>query len=129
MYENSFKLLFHCSYQIREGDSINVDITSPGATIALGMMYLKTGNRPVADWMTAPNTQYLLDFVRPDLLLLRILAKSLILWNEIEPSKTWVSSHVPDIVAKYKLQKPSSNQSASVDLETIKYVFWFQTKY
>ncbi|XP_058810342.1 anaphase-promoting complex subunit 1 isoform X2 [Phymastichus coffea] len=107
------------SYQIKEGDSINVDITSPGATLALGLMYLQTGNRPVADWMTAPDTNYLLDFVRPDFLLLRILAKSLILWNEIEPSKTWVSSHVPDIVAKYKLQKPSSNQEEQIDWETI----------
>ncbi|XP_008202865.1 anaphase-promoting complex subunit 1 [Nasonia vitripennis] len=107
------------SYQIREGDSINIDVTSPGATMALGLMYLKTNNHAVAEWMAAPNTQYLLDFVRPDFLLLRILAKSLILWDEIEPSKTWVSSHVPDIVAKYKLQKPTANISEPIDLETI----------
>ncbi|XP_011495610.1 PREDICTED: anaphase-promoting complex subunit 1 [Ceratosolen solmsi marchali] len=107
------------SYQIREGDSINIDVTSPGATIALGLMYLKSGNHAVAEWMAAPNTQYLLDFVRPDLLLLRILSKSLILWDEIEPSKTWVSSHVPAIVAKYKLQKPTSYISEPIDLETI----------
>ena len=31
------------SYQIQEGDSINVDITSPGATLALGMMFFKSG--------------------------------------------------------------------------------------
>lgn len=107
------------SYQIREGDSINIDVTSPGATVALGLMYLKTGNHAVAEWMSAPNTQYLLDFVRPDLLLLRILSKSLILWDEIEPSKTWVSSHVPEIVAKYKLQKPNLEISEPIDLETI----------
>ena len=84
-------------------------------------MYLKTGNTAVAEWMAAPNTQYLLDFVRPDLLMLRILAKSLILWDSIEPSKTWVSSHVPEIVATYKLQKPNSGIIDPVDLETIKY--------
>jgi anaphase-promoting complex subunit 1 len=83
-------------------------------------MYLKSGNHAVAEWMAAPNTQYLLDFVRPDLLLLRILSKSLILWDEIEPSKTWVSSHVPAIVAKYKLQKPTAYISEPIDLETIK---------
>jgi hypothetical protein len=33
------------SYQIREGDSVNIDVTSPGATLALGMMYFNTGNR------------------------------------------------------------------------------------
>lgn len=107
------------SYQIREGDSINIDVTSPGAIIALGLMYFNTGNRAVAEWMQAPETQYLLDFVRPDFLLLRILAKSLILWNEIEPTKSWVSSHVPNIVYKYRFQKPNSEIAQNVDLETM----------
>ncbi|KAH0560894.1 anaphase-promoting complex subunit 1 [Cotesia glomerata] len=107
------------SYQIREGDSINTDVTSPGATIALGLMYFNSKNRAVAEWMRAPDTQYLLDFVRPDLLMLRILAHSLILWDEIEPTKAWVSSHVPDIVYKYRLQKPTPEITQHVDLETM----------
>ena len=107
------------SYQIREGDSINIDVTSPGATIALGLMYFNTGNRAVAEWMRAPGTQFLLDFVRPDLLLLRILARSLILWDEIEPGPNWVASHVPDIVYKYRLQKPTPEITQNVDLETM----------
>uniref|UniRef100_A0A0C9RW07 ANAPC1 protein n=1 Tax=Fopius arisanus TaxID=64838 RepID=A0A0C9RW07_9HYME len=107
------------SYQIREGDSINIDVTSPGATVALGLMYFNTGNRAVAEWMRAPGTQFLLDFVRPDLLLLRILSRSLILWDEIEPTNSWVSSHVPDIVYKYRLQKPTSEIAQNVDLETM----------
>ncbi|XP_032663807.1 anaphase-promoting complex subunit 1 isoform X2 [Odontomachus brunneus] len=107
------------SYQIREGDSINIDVTSPGATIALGLMYFNTGNRAVAEWMQAPDTEYLLEFVRPDFLLLRVLAKSLILWEDIQPTKSWVSSHVPHIVYKYRLQKPAPEATQDVDLETI----------
>ncbi|XP_012268770.2 anaphase-promoting complex subunit 1 isoform X2 [Athalia rosae] len=107
------------SYQIREGDSINIDVTSQGATVALGLMYFNTGNRAVAQWMEAPDTQYMLDFVRPDLLLLRILAKSLILWDEIQPTTSWVSSHVPEIVYQYRLQKPTPETLQSVDLETM----------
>ncbi|CAL1682145.1 unnamed protein product [Lasius platythorax] len=107
------------SYQIREGDSINIDVTSPGATIALGLMYFNTGNRAVAEWMQPPDTQYLLEFVRPDFLLLRVLAKSLILWEDIEPTKSWISSHVPSIVYKYRLQKPTPEVTQNVDLETI----------
>jgi len=117
--KNERKFFFH-SYQIREGDSINIDVTSPGATIALGLMYFNTGNRAVAEWMQPPDTQYLLEFVRPDFLLLRVLAKSLILWDSIEPTKLWVSSHVPNIVYKYRLQKPTPEVMQSVDLETIK---------
>lgn len=29
----------------QEGDTINVDVTCPGATLALAMIYLKTNNR------------------------------------------------------------------------------------
>lgn len=115
-----FLIFLFCSYQIREGDSINIDITSPGATIALGLMYFNTGNHAVAEWMQPPDTQYLLEFVRPDFLLLRVLAKSLILWEDIEPTKSWVSSHVPNIVYKYRLQKPTPEVIQNVDLETIK---------
>ena len=35
------------SYQIREGDLVNVDVTSPGATLALGLMFFNTGNKYV----------------------------------------------------------------------------------
>lgn len=63
------------SFQIREGSTVNLDVTAPGATLALGLMYLGSGNRAIADWMKPPDTQYLLDFVRPDFLMLRIIAR------------------------------------------------------
>lgn len=63
------------SFQIREGSCVNLDVTAPGATLALGLMYLGTENKAVADWMAPPETQYLLDFVRPDFLMLRTLSR------------------------------------------------------
>lgn len=38
-------------------------------------MFFNTGNTAVAQWMRPPDTSYLLDLIRPDLLLLRIIAK------------------------------------------------------
>lgn len=35
--------LYQCLFQ--EGDTINVDVTCPGATLALAMIYLKTNNK------------------------------------------------------------------------------------
>ena len=52
---------------MREGDTINIDITGPGATLALGMMFFDSGNEAIAEWMDAPRTQFLLEFVRPGL--------------------------------------------------------------
>ncbi|XP_065086104.1 anaphase-promoting complex subunit 1-like [Ochlerotatus camptorhynchus] len=83
------------SFQIKEGDTVNIDVTAPGATLALGLMYFRTGNEAIANWMKPPDTTYLLDFIRPDLLLLRIVAKNLIMWHEIDASTDWVYSQIP----------------------------------
>ena len=106
------------SYQIREGDYVNTDVTSPGATLALGMMFFRTNNKTVANWFVAPDTQHLLDSVRPDFLLLRTLSKGLILWDSIEPTKDWIDSHVPQIVAENALRKPEDNYPR-IDYETM----------
>ncbi|GIY16750.1 anaphase-promoting complex subunit 1, partial [Caerostris darwini] len=109
------------SYQIREGDNVNVDVTSPGATLALGMMFFDTDNQAIADWMTAPDTQFLLDMVRPDFLLLRTISKGLILWSSIHPYVSWVESHLPEIVSKHAFQR--GHNQADVDYETMSQAF------
>ena len=110
------------SYQIKEGDSINIDVTSPGATLALGMLYWKSGNEAIASWMDAPETSFLLEFVRPDFLLLRTLAKGLILWDSVSPSLSWVESHVPAAILPYCLVRPPDTPppgQENLDYETI----------
>ena len=58
---------------------MNVNVTSPGATLALGMFFFNTGNAAIAEWLQAPDTQFMLDHVRPDFLLLRVNETSLTL--------------------------------------------------
>ncbi|XP_026165257.1 anaphase-promoting complex subunit 1 isoform X2 [Mastacembelus armatus] len=86
------------SYQIKEGDTINVDVTCPGATLALAMIYLKTNNKSIADWLKPPDTWFLLDFIKPEFLLLRTLARCIIMWDEILPNTEWVKSNIPQIM-------------------------------
>lgn len=50
---------------------INVGVTAAGATVALGLMFLKTDNESVAQRLAVPETHFLLDYVRPDYILLR----------------------------------------------------------
>ncbi|XP_053314793.1 anaphase-promoting complex subunit 1 [Spea bombifrons] len=104
------------SYQIKEGDTINVDVTCPGATLALAMIYLKTNNRSIADWLRAPDTMYLLDFVKPEFLLLRTLARCLILWDDILPNANWVNSNVPQIITDNSISLNGAEQPTSEDL-------------
>uniref|UniRef100_A0A7M4EZL1 Anaphase-promoting complex subunit 1 n=1 Tax=Crocodylus porosus TaxID=8502 RepID=A0A7M4EZL1_CROPO len=104
------------SYQIKEGDTINVDVTCPGATLALAMIYLKTNNRSIADWLRAPDTMYLLDFVKPEFLLLRALARCLILWDDILPDSKWVDSNVPQIIRENSISRQATELPSSEDL-------------
>lgn len=101
------------SYHIREGDCINADVTSPGATLALGMMFFGTGNRAIAQWLEVPDTQNLLETVRPDFILLRVLAKSLILWADVRPTTEWIESHIPAIIFNNAFQKVAESGSGN----------------
>ncbi|WVQ68082.1 uncharacterized protein L199_006288 [Kwoniella botswanensis] len=78
--------------------TIDNNITGSGATLALGLMYLKSGRRDIADIITIPQTTFELDQVRPDLLLLRTFARSLILWDEITPMMGWIEDQLPQFI-------------------------------
>ncbi|KAI8974732.1 hypothetical protein BDB01DRAFT_853772 [Pilobolus umbonatus] len=77
---------------------INLDITSPGATMALALMYLKTENQRIARRVDILETRSYLNYVRPDFLLIRVVAKNLILWSTIEPYSGWIDRHLPDFI-------------------------------
>ena len=65
---------------------------------------------------------FLLDFVRPDFLMLRTLAKGLILWNKIHPSVEWMESHVPANIVGHCLVRPPDHPEPgmeNLDYETI----------
>lgn len=83
-----------------EGYSINRNITAPGATLALGLMYINSHNASISSLLEIPNTHYLLDFVRPDLLALRVISRSLILWNDVQPTREWIDDQIPDVIKK-----------------------------
>ncbi|XP_032780822.2 anaphase-promoting complex subunit 1 [Daphnia magna] len=114
------------SYQIREGNTVNVDVTAPGAILALGLMFHRTNNTAAAKWMEAPDSQQLLDSIRPDFLLLRTLARGLILWDDVMPTRDWVESNVPPNIRRYSLRNPGDpdSQSQQVDYETMNQAFY-----
>ncbi|KAL9180507.1 hypothetical protein ACHAXT_010960 [Thalassiosira profunda] len=81
-----------------ESPELNTDVTAPGATLALGLMYIKSHNASVAARLALPATHFLLDYVRPDLLALRVIARALVLWDDVEPSPEWIDAQLPRIV-------------------------------
>lgn len=84
--------------RVREGPFVNVDVTGPGALLALALIYLKSNNATVADRIRLPGTMYALDRARPDHVYLRSLARHLIMWDSIEASREWILSTLPDLL-------------------------------
>ncbi|XP_038980234.1 anaphase-promoting complex subunit 1 isoform X2 [Phoenix dactylifera] len=84
--------------QMMDGAQINVDVTAPGATIALALIFLKTESEVMASRLHIPITHFDLQYVRPDFIMLRIIARNLIIWSRIRPSSEWIESQIPEIV-------------------------------
>ena len=76
--------------RIDEVTSPNTDVTASGATLALGLMYIRSHNSSVAASLRLPDTHFLLDYERPDMLALRVISRSLILWDDVEPTSAWI---------------------------------------
>ncbi|KXN83985.1 Anaphase-promoting complex subunit 1 [Leucoagaricus sp. SymC.cos] len=90
--------------------SFDVNLTSPAATIALGLMYLRTERQDIADLLPIPDTVLALNRIQPSFLTIRTIARNLIMWNEIAPSNEWLMSQIPQsireaIEAKSKHQR------------------------
>jgi len=100
--------------RIYEGDSINHDVTAPGALLALGLTYLKSGNKTIAASLALPETHFLLEYARPDTLMLRVVARSLVLWDEVEPSHDWIKTQIPVVVQRsYKAMEARAKKVAA----------------
>ena len=88
------------SQVVLEGDLVNLDVASPAATLALGLIFMRSGDPAAAAVLQLPETAHTLDFVRPMQILLRVTARALILWDTIEPSEAWVYAQLPPVLRR-----------------------------
>ncbi|KAF9936669.1 Anaphase-promoting complex subunit 1 [Mortierella alpina] len=91
--------------------SSGIDQTSAGATVAMGLMYLKTNNRSIAVKLSVPETQFLLDYVNPYLLMLRVICRAIVLWDSIVPTRAWILSQIPDYLKDVRTGGPPHTES------------------
>ncbi|WCJ19904.1 Anaphase-promoting complex subunit 1 [Euphorbia peplus] len=84
--------------QMMDGTAVNVDVTAPGALIALALMFLKTESETIVSRLFIPQTRFDLRYVRPDFIMLRVIARNLIMWSRVRPSNEWILSQIPEIV-------------------------------
>ncbi|AWU76714.1 uncharacterized protein C5L36_0C06370 [Pichia kudriavzevii] len=89
-----------------------------GAVIALALLFLKTNNSEIGDKLSLPKTIQLLEYIRPDILMLRCLSKNLVMWNQIEPTKKFIEDQVPRCIYK----QFSIDSIDGLDSEIIPYI-------
>ncbi len=102
--------------RIQEGEYINTSVTSPGASLALGLLYLRSGNATVVNWLSLPNTHFELDRVRPDGLMPRVVAQALIMWDKVQPTEQWANAQVPEFIHR---EMACMNESPSLGEESV----------
>ncbi|ERS98820.1 hypothetical protein HMPREF1624_04010 [Sporothrix schenckii ATCC 58251] len=88
--------LLSLSSSTKKVELVNVlDRSAAAATVAIALMYMKSEDPIVARKIDIPDSVLQYDYVRPDILLLRTLAKNLILWSQIEATFDWVRQSLP----------------------------------
>lgn len=100
---------------------VNVlDRAAPGAVVAIALMFMKSEDQIVARKVDVPDSVLQFTYVRPDVLLLRTLAKNLIMWNSVEPTVDWIRSNLPNEFRwRHLLQGPKSLRSKDMSFYSI----------
>lgn len=90
----------------------DLNVTSGPATLALGLMYLRTDREEIAGMLEIPQSANDLQVVRPDLLFSRTLARNLILWGQITDTEAWIESNVPAFIRSPLGKRARGGESA-----------------
>nr|XP_043632201.1 anaphase-promoting complex subunit 1 [Erigeron canadensis] len=108
------------SGQMMDGTQINIDVTAPGAIIALGLIFLKTESLAILSRLCIPQTHSELQYVRPDFIMFNIISRNLIMWSRIHPSEDWIQSQIPKVVLDgIKGLKDEMDDSDDMDIEAV----------
>ncbi|KAI1744858.1 hypothetical protein F4680DRAFT_443337 [Xylaria scruposa] len=84
-----------------------LDRSSAAAVVAITLIYMKSEDHIVARKIDVPDATLQFDYIRPDILLLRTIAKHLILWSGIEPSHEWIRKNLPRCY-HHRVQTPTA---------------------
>jgi hypothetical protein len=90
---------------VREPAEGNFLLTSPSALVALALIHLKTNNSTIAQRIEIPTTIYEVIHGNPLTVFLRVLARHLIMWDNINISQEFVVESIPELI-RFLQEKP-----------------------
>ena len=68
---------------------------SISVTVSLALLCLKSNNALIAKQLQIPSSEFLLNWVTPELVMLQTIAKNMIMWDHVENSKAWIEAQIP----------------------------------
>lgn len=77
---------------------MNLHITAPSALLAISLMYLKSNNRDVSNQITIPNSFNTIEQCNPNHILLKVIARNLIMWRNIDNTQEFVTGQIPELI-------------------------------
>lgn len=92
-----------------------LDKATAGATVAFALIFMKTHDEGLSRKIDIPDTVHQFEYVRPDIFLLRTLARHLIMWNNIKATAAWMREQLPTVY-KPKIKLTSIRVLAIEDL-------------
>ncbi|CAD6887561.1 unnamed protein product [Tilletia laevis] len=97
--------------------SKDTSITNIPATIALGLIFLRSNRRDVvSQLLRLPSSVDALEYVRPDTLFTRSLVRSLILWDSVRADSGWMEATLPDYLRTPDVSPPTGEASSSLKI-------------
>jgi anaphase-promoting complex subunit 1 len=106
---------------IEPEELVNTAVTAFGATIALGLMYIRTDNETVSSRLRIPTTVYMLESERPDLLCMRSAMTCLVNWGSTEracssgdaSAAEWLQAQIPPALLAWCLEGGAAADSVA----------------
>lgn len=92
-----------------------LDKATAAATVAIALIFMKTNDEALARKVDIPDTLHQFDYVRPDIFLLRTVARHLIMWDDIQPTTRWMKKQLP-LVYQHKHKLTTIRILASEDM-------------
>jgi anaphase-promoting complex subunit 1 len=74
-----------------------LDKATAASVVAIALIFMKSEDVALARKIDVPTSDLQYDYVRPDIFLLRTLARNLIMWSKIEASSSWIEKSLPSI--------------------------------
>ncbi|KAJ8907223.1 hypothetical protein NDN08_003704 [Rhodosorus marinus] len=82
---------------VREATAVDIGVSAPGAIMAVGLIYLRTNDASALRWLPIPASRFEVQLVRPYHILLRVFARSLIMWDSVAATEEWIAEQLPTL--------------------------------